>query len=77
MNSADTWTDQTWGKPAGPYRHHLLASLLFNGAIKLCQPPERPSAPAIIAAAAINIHVRKTGTPPGAYRQDLLWATIP
>lgn len=77
MNSADTWSDQTWGKPAGPYRHHLLASLLFNGAIKLCQPPERPRAPANIAAAAINIHVRKTGTPPGAYRQDLLWTTIP
>ena len=77
MNSADTWSDQTWDKPAGPYRHQLLASLLSNGTIKLCQPPERPSAPVIIAAAAINIHVRKTGTPPGAYRQDLFWTTIP
>ncbi len=77
MASADTWSDQTWNKPAVPYLHHLLAPLLFNGAIKLCPPPELPSAPAIIAAAAINIHVRKTGAPPGAYRQDLFWTTIP
>ena len=77
MNSVDTWSDQTWDKPASPYRHHLLAPQLFNGAIKLCPPPERPSAPAIIAVAAINIHVRKTGTPSGAYRQDLFWTTIP
>ena len=77
MNSVDTWSDQTWDKPASPYRHHLLAPQLFNGAIKLCPPPERPSASVIIAPAAINIHVRKTGTPSGAYRQDLFWTTIP
>jgi len=77
MNSVDTWSDQTWDKPASPYRHHLLAPQLFNEAIKLCPPPERPSAPAIIAVAAINIHVRKTGTPSGAYQQDLFWTTIP
>ena len=77
MISVATWSDQTWDKPAGPYRHHLLAPLPFNGAIKLCQPPEQPSASAIIAPAVINIHFRKTGTPPAAYRQDLLWTTIP
>jgi hypothetical protein len=77
MNSLAIWSDQTWDKPASPYRHHLLAPQLFNGAIKLCPPPERPSTPAIIAVAAINIHVRKTGTPSGAYRQDLFWTTIP
>ena len=77
MNSADTWTDQTWNSSAGPYLHHLLAPLLFNGAPKLCQPPELPSAPEILGATAINIHVGKTGSPPAANRQDLFWTTIP
>jgi hypothetical protein len=48
-----------------------------DSAASNCQPPEQPSASAIIAAAVINIHFRKTGTPPAAYRQDLLWTTIP
>lgn len=77
MNSADACRYQIWDKPAGPYRHALLAPLLSNGAIKLCQPLKRPSAPAILAAAAINIHVKKTGSSPAAYRQDLFWPTIP
>jgi hypothetical protein len=77
MNSADTWSNQTWDKPAAPYCHHLLTPLLIDGAIKFCPPSERPSAPAMIAAEVINIHVRKTGTTPGAYRQDLPCTTIP
>lgn len=77
MNSADTWTDQTWNSSAGPYFHPLVAPLLLNGAPKLCQPPELPSAPEILGAAAINIHVGKTGSPPAANRQDLFWTTIP
>ena len=76
MNSADTWTDQTWNRSSGPYLLHLLAPLLFNGTPKLCQPPKLPSAPEILTAAAINIHVGKTGIPPAAYRQDLFWTTI-
>jgi len=77
MATADTSSDRTWNRRTCHSRQHPLASLLFEAAIKLCQPPERPSAQAILAATAINIHVRKTCNQPEAYRQDLLWATIP